>query len=275
MSAYLDTPEIPWLIAGIVAYFAGSVAVWLGVIKHRNYDRLVLSTLAAGVIFFTAAITIRWLRTDYGPFLTLFEVLLSNLFSLGLIYTLAYWRYPNVRAGALAVLPLLLFLGVWVLIVPSAPGMLPATYQTLWLWVHVGVGKIFLGLCLVAVGLAVTLLIRKLVRSDPWLASLPNDNVLDGYVWRFIAIAFVFHSCMLLAGAVWAQDAWGRYWAWDSLETWAFLTWLLLGLSLHLKLTFRIPLWSGWVLVIGIFLVAFVTFFGVPFSSVGPHKGII
>ena len=136
-------------------------------------------------------------------------------------------------------------------------------------------GKIFLGLCLVAVGLACTLLIRRLVRSDPWLSNLPNDNVLDSYVWRFIAFAFVFHSCMLLAGAVWAQDAWGRYWAWDSLETWAFITWLLLGLSLHLKLTFRIPLWSGWVMVIGIFLVAFVTFFGVPFSGVGPHKGII
>ena len=275
MSVYLDTPEIPWLIIGIMAYFVGSVTVWLGVIKHRNYDSTVLLSLFAGVICFTVAITLRWLRTDYGPFLTLFEVLLSNLFSLGLIYTLVYWRYPQIRSGALIVLPLLLFLGMWILIVPSEAGMLPATYQTLWLWVHVGVGKIFLGLCLVAVGLATTLLLRKLVRSDPWLSSLPNDQILDRVVWRFIAAAFVFHSFMLLAGAVWAQDAWGRYWAWDSLETWAFITWLLLGFSLHLKLTIRIPLWSGWIMVIGIFLVAFITFFGVPFSAIGPHKGII
>ena len=192
MSVYLDTPEIPWLITGIMAYFVGSVTVWLGVIKHRNYDRAVLLSLFAGVICFTVAITVRWLRTDYGPFLTLFEVLLSNLFSLGLIYTLVYWRYPQIRSGTLIVLPLLLFLGMWILIVPSEPGMLPATYQTLWLWVHVGVGKIFLGLCLVAVGLAATLLLRKLVRSDPWLSSLPNDQVLDSVVWRFIAAAFVF-----------------------------------------------------------------------------------
>ncbi len=275
MSGYLEIPEIPWLIAGIVAYFVGCVIVWLGVIQQRNMEHAVLLSLVFGVICFTIAITLRWLRTDYGPFLTLFEVLLSNLFSLGLIYALAYWRFPQIRSGTLIVLPMLLFLGMWVLIVPTEPGMLPATYQTVWLWVHVGVGKIFLGLCLVAVGLAVTLLLRKLVRSDPWLSSLPDDRVLDSVVWRFIAFAFVFHSCMLLAGAVWAQDAWGRYWAWDSLETWAFITWLLLGLSLHLKLTFRIPLWSGWVMVIGIFLVAFVTFFGVPFSGVGPHKGII
>lgn len=275
MPDYLLVPEIPWILIGIGAYFIGSVTVWYGVMRQRNFYELVLFMLAAGVLFFTVAITVRWLRTDYGPFLTMFEVLLSNLFSLGLIYALVYLFYPAVRSSALVVLPFFLFLGVWLLLMPVEAGQLPATYQTIWLWIHVGVGKVFLGICLVAVGLAAILLLRKLVRTDAWLASLPHDNELDRYVWRFIAIAFVFHSLMLLAGAVWAQDAWGRYWAWDSLETWAFITWLLLGLSLHLKLTYKIPQWSGWLLVMGIFAVAFITFFGVPFSSIGPHKGII
>jgi len=275
MLNHLHVPEMVWILIGITAYLVGSVVVWYGVMRQRNVDELVLSMLVAGVIFFMVAITMRWLRTEYGPFLTLFEVLLSNLFSLGFIYTLAYLFYPVVRSSALMVLPFFLFLGVWLLLVPAEAGQLPATYQTIWLWIHVGVGKVFLGICLVAVGLAAILLLRKLVRTDAWLASLPDDHELDAYVWRFIAIAFVFHSLMLLAGAVWAQDAWGRYWAWDSLETWAFITWLLLGLSLHLKLTYKIPQWSGWLLVMGIFAVAFITFFGVPFSSMGPHKGII
>jgi len=275
MLEHLIVPEIPWILTGIAAYFAGSFAVWFGVMRHRNFDEFVLAMLVAGVIFFTVAITVRWLRTDYGPFLTLFEVILSNLFSLGLIYTLVFLFYPAIRSSALIVIPFFLFLGVWLLILPSEAGKLPATYQTFWLWIHVAVGKVFLGICLVAVGLAAILLLRKMVRTDVWLASLPDDHVLDSYVWRFIAVAFVFHSLMLLAGAVWAQDAWGRYWAWDSLETWAFITWLLLGLSLHLKLTYRIPPWSGWLLVMTIFALAFITFFGVPFSSVGPHKGII
>jgi hypothetical protein len=59
------------------------------------------------------------------------------------------------------------------------------------------------------------------------------------------------------------------------LETWAFVTWLTLGLGLHARLTFRIPMWAGWMLILAVFVLAFLTFFGVPFSSLGPHKGVM
>jgi ABC-type transport system involved in cytochrome c biogenesis permease subunit len=140
--------------------------------------------------------------------------------------------------------------------------------------VHVGVGKIFLGICLAAVGLAAILLLRRLPGFGT-LNRLPDDGVLDALVWRFMSVAFIFHSLMLIAGAVWAQDAWGHFWTWDPLETWAFITWLMLGLSLHVRLTWKIPLWGGWMMVVGVFVLAFLTFFGVPFSSIGPHKGVM
>ena len=88
-----------------------------------------------------------------------------------------------------------------------------------------------------------------------------------------MAVAFIFHSFMLIAGAVWAHDAWGRYWSWDPLETWSLLTWLSLAIVLHLRLTFRLQPALGWLLVTGVFAVAFLTFFGVPFVSMAPHKG--
>jgi len=99
--------------------------------------------------------------------------------------------------------------------------------------------------------------------------------VLDDYAWRFLTLAFVFHSLMLIAGAVWAQDAWGRYWAWDPLETWAFITWLSMAGSLHARLTFEIPAWSGWLMIVGVFILAILTFLGVPFLSQAPHKGAV
>jgi len=152
---------------------------------------------------------------------------------------------------------------------------LPATYENYWLWVHVAVGKVFLGMCLVATGLAGVLLLRRIGALAGLFAGLPDSRVLDALAWRFVAVAFVFESLMLIAGAVWAQDAWGRYWDWDPLETWSFVTWLVLAIVLHARLTYNLPLWLGWSAILVVFALAFLTFFGVPFVSVSPHKGAV
>ena len=88
-------------------------------------------------------------------------------------------------------------------------------------------------------------------------------------------LALIFDSLMLIAGAVWAQDAWGRYWAWDGLETSSFLNWLFLGAAIHARLTYRIPIQVGAIAILGIFVFAFVTYFGTPFLSEAAHKGVI
>ncbi len=267
--------EMPWVLGGIAGYSAGTLAAWYGAWRQRPNDRLVLAALLAAVTVLAIAIGMRWSRAGYGPFLTLFEVLLSNLFSLGLIYALVFWRMPLARPGALVVLPVFLLLGVWITTVPAEPGQLPATYETVWLWIHVGVGKVFLGLCLAATGLAAILLLNRLLKTGNRFTGPASVATLDASVWRLMSVAFVFQSLMLIAGAVWAHDAWGHYWTWDPLETWAFITWLVLGLSLHARLTWQLPLWAGWLLTLVVFCLAFLTFFGVPFSSLGPHKGVL
>jgi ABC-type transport system involved in cytochrome c biogenesis permease subunit len=80
---------------------------------------------------------------------------------------------------------------------------------------------------------------------------------------------------MLIAGAVWAQDAWGRYWAWDSLETSAFLTWIFLAIGLHIRLTYKIKPWVSGAIIIGVFIMAFSTYFGIPYLSPSAHKGMV
>jgi len=80
---------------------------------------------------------------------------------------------------------------------------------------------------------------------------------------------------MLIAGAVWAQDAWGRYWEWDALETSAFLTWLFLAIGLHLRVNYRVPPWLSGLMIVGIFIMAFATYFGAPYVSPAAHKGMI
>ncbi|MBW2422563.1 MAG: cytochrome c biogenesis protein CcsA [Deltaproteobacteria bacterium] len=257
---------------GIAAYAAAALAGAGRRGPAASNWGIVLGLLVCGVIFLGAAIAERWLRVGYGPFITLYEVLLSNLFTLGLIYALVYWLVPAVRPATPAAVGVLLLLGAWSLAVPRLPSRLPPTYENPWLWVHVGVGKIFLGSCLVAASLAGLLLKRSWRRSE---AGGCSERLLDTLAWRFLAVAFVFHSLMLIAGAVWAQDAWGRYWSWDPLETWAFLTWLAMAVLMHARVTYRVPDWLGWSMIIAIFILAFATFFGVPFVSIAPHKGAI
>jgi ABC-type transport system involved in cytochrome c biogenesis permease subunit len=233
----------------------------------------VIVPLSIGVLLFAAAIAHRWIRVGHGPFLTLFEVLLSNLFSLGLLYALAYWKIPQVRPGAVVALPLLLLFGIWSVTTSPEPIPLPATYDNYWLWVHVLTGKVFLAALLVAVGNACVVLLPSSRRPSPARGS--ELEALEAIAWRAVSVSFVFDSLMLIAGAAWARDAWGRFWAWDPLETWAFVTWLGIGVALHLRVSYRLPPWVGCWLIVGLFALAVLTFLGVPFVSVAVHKGVM
>jgi len=253
-----------FLALGILSLFAPG---------HRPALLLAMSLLLAAVVALLAGLAMRWDRVGQGPFMTLFEVLLSNLFSLSLVYMLLYWRIEKVRPAAPVAMGLFLVLAAWALTTRTDPVVLPPTFDHPWLWVHVITGKVFLAFCMTATSLAVLLLLQGNSRRQAPAAVTAETH--DSVVWGLMAVAFVFHSFMLIAGAVWAHDAWGRYWNWDPLETWSLLTWLTLAILLHVRLTFRIPAAIGWVLVITVFILAFLTFFGVPFISQAPHKGVM
>jgi len=71
-------------------------------------------------------------------------------------------------------------------------------------------------------------------------AILPPSAVLDRMAYRTIAFAFPIWTFAVIAGAIWAQEAWGRYWGWDPKETWSFITWTIYAGYLHARAT------SGW-----------------------------
>jgi len=151
----------------------------------------------------------------------------------------------------------------------------PPTYDTTWLVIHILFGKVFFGSVFVALGMAGVILLRRTAIGRARFAGLPADRRLDDLAYRFMMLAFVFDTLMLIAGAIWAQDAWGRYWAWDPLETWSFITWLVLGFALHLRVTFKpSPVRGAW-LIVTVFVLGFLTFYGVPFISKVPHQGAV
>lgn len=267
--------ELQLLWGAMMLYtLAGSTAIGATVLAKRP-ERVILAMIAIGLAAHTLSLGLRWERLGHGPFITLFEILSSNVWSLLLIFTLAYWRVPAVRPAATVVLPVLFVMMAWLLVTSPGEGHYPPTYRTSWLYVHVLFGKVFLGSVLVAVGVAGLILLRHAGIGVTRLTSLPDNVRLENLAFRFMILGFVFETLMLIAGAIWAQDAWGRYWAWDPLETWSFTTWLALALFIHLRVTVKLRPQHGAALIVGVFVLAFLTFFGVPFVSTAPHKGAV
>ena len=86
---------------------------------------------------------------------------------------------------------------------------------------------------------------------------------LDELMFRSTAFGFITDTVMIAAGSIWAKDLWGSYWSWDPVETWSLLSWLVYGVSLHLRITLG---WRGrrlaWLLVFAIIGVL-ISFWGV------------
>ncbi|MEQ1515168.1 MAG: cytochrome c biogenesis protein CcsA [Usitatibacteraceae bacterium] len=271
----IPSPELSALWLGLACYAVGAIVSWQSALAWHRRESVVLVAVVMGVVLLAGAIAQRWMRLGHGPFFNMYEILASNLFSLGLVYVLAYWRVARIRPTARIVLPILFVMAMWLWSIEPVDSHFPATYATPLLWFHVLLGKIFMGCSLLAVGVTGVVLLRRFRFSANAFVRMPDDKALDNFAWRVMQVALVFESAMLIVGALWAQDAWGRYWAWDPLETWAFITWLALAGAIHLRLTTRITPAQGALMIWAVFAIAFLTFFGVPFVTVAPHKGAV
>ena len=268
--------ERDMVVSGVVFLALAALVEVTGLVRRRPSFAVTAACYAGATAFFLVTIAGRWVRESQGPFLTLYDILLSNGFSLALLLLLITCFVASARAALLFVSPLLLLMGIWLLDAPVTAVPLPATFDNYWLWAHVVSGKIFLGFCIAATGIAVALLLRGMMTPQRSAYLVPDPERAEQTLWSLFFIAFVCHSFMLVAGSVWAHTAWGKYWSWDPLETWTLVTWLILGGILHARATFRrMPAGLGHALVVASFAVAFLTFFGVPFFSIAPHKGLM
>ncbi len=267
--------ELSILWAAIIAYVVSGTTAIFGVILRRKPERAVLGLLVVGLLLHTVSIGLRWVRLEHGPYLTLFEILSWNVWSLLLFFAIVYWRIRAIRPIAAVVMPVMFIMMGWTMVANPGEGHFPPTYHTPLLFIHLGLGKVFLAAVLVAVGMAGIIVLRAMGIGRERFANLPSDERLDDLAYRFMALGLIFETLMLVVGAIWAQDAWGRYWAWDPLETWAFITWLTLAFSIHLRFTLKTRPYIGAVMILAVFVLAFLTFFGVPFVSTAPHKGAV
>ncbi|SEH49242.1 cytochrome c-type biogenesis protein CcsB [Mycolicibacterium rutilum] len=235
-----------------------------------------------GILLLLACIVLRGLSTSRVPWGNMYEFI--NLTSLcGLLAAAVVLRRPQYRALWVFVLvPVLILLtvsGRW--LYSHAAPVMPAL-QSYWLPIHVSVVSLGSGVFLVA-GVASILFLLKMSRfGDPQrsadsplsrvIARLPGAQTLDRIAYRTTIFAFPVFGFGVIFGAIWAEEAWGRYWGWDPKETVSFIAWVVYAAYLHARSTAG---WrdkkAAWINVVGFAAMVFNLFF-INLVTVGLHS---
>ncbi len=261
------TLEVVLMWSAVTFYAASSIVFVIGMVFGKpRLDSVALWVGLAGLVPHAAAIVVRWVRVEHGPYLGFYEVVSSYAFiSVAALGVIAWQRRSLSQIGVLLMPIAFLMLGAS-MFTPRADLAITGALASWWLTIHVVFAKLCYGAFVASFALGVLYLARG--RATGLLAEalerLPRQEEVDDLVFRFVAVGFVFLGIMIVAGAIWANEAWGRYWGWDPIETWSLITWMIYALYLHARMLLG---WRGrrsaWFAVIALPVVLF-TLIGVP-----------
>jgi cytochrome c-type biogenesis protein CcsB len=259
------------------AYGPGSDAPAAGVSRKGAGIGMSLSWLAGAMLL--VAIVLRGIASGRTPWANMYEFTLVGTFVAVAVFVgvclVREARFLGAFVAGLGAMFLVLAQNAFFV---AATGVQPAL-QNYWLVIHVGVAILATGIFTVAFVTSVMQLLRD-ARDEgtPWLARwgwldhTPSAGSLEGMSFRLNAIGFVLWTFTLIGGAIWAEDAWGRYWGWDPKEVWSFVVWVVYAAYLHARTTRG---WSGrraaWFVVAGYACVLF-NFTGVNLIFNGKHS---
>ena len=203
-----------------------------------------------GLVIHIAAIVTRGLAEGRVPWGNMYEFIAAITCSAVLILTLAAVRFRAYYMGLFVLLPVVIALVVDVVVVYTPAGEVAPALQSYWIAIHVTAMIIAIGMYVFGVVTTVLYLLaakheRRVATGQESgvagiMAQLPSSAKLDQLAYRAILFAFPAWTFAVIAGAIWADHAWGRYWGWDPKETWSFITWLVYAAFLHARAT------AGW-----------------------------
>jgi cytochrome c-type biogenesis protein CcsB len=203
-----------------------------------------------GLVVHIGAIATRGLAEDRVPWGNMYEFISAITCAAVLILTLAAVRFRAYYMGLFVLLPVVVALAVDVMFVYTPAGQVSPALQSYWIAIHVTAMIIAIGMYIFGAVVTVLYLMaarheRKVAAGEESglagiMAQLPSAAKLDQLSYRAILFAFPAWTFAVIAGAIWADHAWGRYWGWDPKETWSFITWLVYAAFLHARAT------AGW-----------------------------
>lgn len=236
------------------------------------WARMGTSLTILGFIFHFAGDLTRGIAAGRVPWSNMYEFALTGTLLIVAVFLGVLLRYDLRFLGSFITGLVVLLLGgsaraYYVGVVPLSDPL-----RSAWLVIHVFVASLATAFLALAFALSVLQLMQArrerlaiaaietaATRTGPrFLRTLPGSDALESLAYRFAIVGFIFWTFTLIAGAIWARDAWGRYWGFDTKEVWTFVIWVLYAGYIHARATRG---WRGtrsaWLAIVGFSAVLF------------------
>lgn len=216
-------------------------------VRVEMFSRVGVSLSVLGTAVLLVGALSRALAADRVPWGNMFEFATTGATTAMVVYLLLVRLYSVQWLGAVVTGFVVVVLGLSTLVYTEAGPLVPALHSY-WLVLHVAAAMIAGAAFVVGAGASAFYLLKsRAERITPaaertgYLWRLPPSASMDRLAYRVHAFAFpVWTFAALIAGPIWAEYAWGRYWGWDPKEVWAFITWVVYAGYLHARAT------AGW-----------------------------
>jgi cytochrome c-type biogenesis protein CcsB len=235
------------------------------------WARMGTALTVVGFLLHLGGTVLRGVAAERVPWSNMYEFALTGTTLIVAVYLVVLFRYDLRFLGSFITGLTVVLLGGATLAFYTDVVPLADPLRSVWLVIHVFVASLATALFALAFGLSVLQLFqarreRILAAADAvaatprgrFLRTIPNSEGLESLAYRFAIVGFMFWTFTLIAGAIWANDAWGRYWGFDTKEVWTFVIWVLYAGYIHARATRG---WRGtrsaWLSIIGFVAVIF------------------
>ena len=210
--------------------------------KSSRFERVAFALTILGWVLHVLGTVLRGVAAGRVPWANMFEFsLTASAIIVGVFVVVQLWQNLMFLGAYITGFSLIILgfgtVGFYVNVVP-----LPPALQSYWLVIHVFVATLGTAFFAIGAGLSLVQLIQTRREANrfnglKFLDTMPDAGSLETLAYRVIVIGFIFWTFTLMAGAIWAEHAWGRYWGWDTKEVWTFIIWTLFAGYLHARAT--------------------------------------
>jgi cytochrome c-type biogenesis protein CcsB len=211
-------------------------------LKSRQRGSIALMLTYLGTALLVVSVAVRGIAVARAPWGNMFEFATAAMAAVGLAYCVLARRNRWEWLGVFIVTPMLLVLGLGISVLYTESHELMPALKSYWLGIHVGVAFLAISLFTIAAAIGALYLVRRGREEKPaakasFIDSLPPALSLERTAYSLNMAGFILWTFTLIAGSIWAKQAWGAYWQWDPKEVWTFVIWVVYAAYMHSRAT--------------------------------------